>query len=59
MDALDAIFARRSIGRLGPPAPSEDELRTILAAATAAPDHESLRPWRFVVLEGAAKDAFG
>lgn len=31
----------------------------ILRAAAAAPDHNSLRPWRFVVLEADAKDAFG
>ena len=59
MDALDAIFARRSIGRLQPPAPNEDDLDTILRAAAVAPDHNSLRPWKFVILEGEAKDAFG
>ena len=59
MDALEAIFARRSIGRLRPPAPTEDDLDTILRAGAAAPDHESLRPWRFVVLEATAKDDFG
>lgn len=59
MDVLDAIRARRSIGRLSEPAPTNDELDLILRAATCAPDHGSLRPWRFVVLEGGAKDAFG
>jgi nitroreductase len=56
---MQAIFARRSLGRLMEPAPSDDELRRILEAAVAAPDHERLRPWRFTVLRGAAKDAFG
>ncbi len=59
MDALDAIWARRSIGRLTSPAPTRDELRLVLEAAAAAPDHGELRPWRFVVLEGTAKDRFG
>jgi nitroreductase len=59
VDALDAIFARRSIGRLDPPAPTDDELRTILRAAAAAPDHLELRPLRMVVLAGEAKDRFG
>ncbi|HVE93869.1 MAG TPA: nitroreductase family protein [Acidimicrobiales bacterium] len=59
MDALEALFARRSIGRLTTPAPSPEELTTILRAAAAAPDHLELRPWRFVVLEGDGKDAFG
>ena len=59
MDALDAIFNRRSIGRLKPPAPSDADLDTILRAGAAAPDHLELRPWKFVVLEGDEKDAFG
>ena len=59
MDALDAIFARHSTGRLTDPAPTGDELDLILRAAAAAPDHGELRPFRFVVLAGEAKDAFG
>jgi nitroreductase len=59
VDALEAIFARRSIGRLQPPAPSAEDLDTILRAGAVAPDHNTLRPWKFVILEGAAKDAFG
>jgi nitroreductase len=59
VDVLDAIRARRSIGRLVEPAPSEDELRTILEAAAAAPDHGELRPFRFVVLRDEGADAFG
>lgn len=59
MDALEAIHSRRSVGRLTEPAPQGDDLRRILAAAAAAPDHEQLRPWCFVVLAGAAKEAFG
>ena len=59
MDALEAIFARRSIGRLEAPAPGPDALETILRAAAAAPDHNVLRPLRLIVLAGAAKEAFG
>jgi nitroreductase len=59
MELLDAIRSRRSIGRLTAPAPDPGELRQILDAAVCAPDHGELRPWRFIVLEGAAKDAFG
>jgi nitroreductase len=59
VDALDAIFNRRSIGRLQPPAPTEDDLRSILRAAAAAPDHGELRPFRFTVLDGDAQDRFG
>jgi nitroreductase len=58
-DALDAIWNRRSVGRLQEPAPSADDLRTILKAAAAAPDHGELRPFRFTVLDDDAQDAFG
>lgn len=59
VDVLEAIRSRRSTSRLGKPAPSNDDLRVILEAATCAPDHGTLRPWRFIVLAGEAKEAFG
>lgn len=59
VDTLDAIFARRSTGRLTDPAPGDRHLQLILEAAAAAPDHGGLRPFRFVILAGDAKDAFG
>jgi nitroreductase len=31
----------------------------MLDAASCAPDHGTLRPWRFIVLEGEAKTEFG
>jgi nitroreductase len=58
-EALEVIRARRSIGRLVEPAPIDDELQQILEAAVAAPDHGELKPWKFVVLRGDGKDAFG
>ena len=58
-ELIDLMLARRSIGRLTEPGPDDDELRRILEAAVSAPDHLELRPWRFVVLRGEAKDAFG
>lgn len=36
--------------RLVAPGPSEQQLRDILRAAAAAPDHGQLLPWRFVVV---------
>lgn len=59
MDALTAIHQRRSTGRLTEPAPTARHLEQIIEAAVVAPDHEKLRPWRFIVLAGKAKDAFG
>lgn len=56
---LDAIMSRRSVSALGEPAPSEDALTTILAAGTTGPDHGGLTPYRFVVLDSAARERFG
>jgi len=59
VDALEAIGARRSIGRLIGPAPSEAELVAMLEAGAGAPDHGELRPWRFTVLRAEAMESFG
>lgn len=44
------IAERHSVAvkRLGPPAPSADQLDLILRAALTAPDHGALRPWRII-----------
>lgn len=59
MDALTAISARRSVGRLVAPAPEGAELTAILGAGALAPDHGELRPFRFHLLRGEGRDAFG
>ena len=58
MDALSAIEKRRSISKLVMPGPNGEQLGVLIGAAIAAPDHAKLKPWRFIVLRGAAKDAF-
>jgi nitroreductase len=59
VETFDAIFGRRSISRLVEPGPSPDDVHRLLLAGAAAPDHGELRPWRFIVLSGQAKDDFG
>ena len=59
MDALTAIHARRSRPLLTDPAPADEDLLALLAAAAAAPDHGRHRPWRFVVIRGTGRKAFG
>lgn len=39
--------------------PSAEQLEAMLRAATTVPDHGGLRPWRFVVVSGAAQERFG
>jgi nitroreductase len=59
MEAIDALTRRVSSGALVDPAPDELELHSMLSAAVRAPDHGRLRPWRFVVLRGAARNRLG
>lgn len=56
---LDHLLARRSVGPLQEPAPNGADLDLILDAGLRAPDHGKLRPWRFVVIRGEARLAFG
>ncbi|ONG47307.1 nitroreductase [Pseudoroseomonas deserti] len=55
---LDSLTARRSIGLLQSPAPEGGDLEKILQTAMSAPDHGKLRPWRYVLIRGAARMAF-
>jgi nitroreductase len=41
------------------PGPSPEELRLILGAASRAPDHGKLFPWRFILFEGDARAKMG
>lgn len=61
MDALEALLTRVSVParELTAPAPSGSDLDTILQAAVRAPDHGGLRPWRFVLVRGEARESLG
>jgi nitroreductase len=59
MQAIDALVTRRSAVTLTEPAPDAAALELILASAVRAPDHGRLRPWRFIVVRGAARAQFG
>jgi nitroreductase len=56
---IHALLNRQSHWPLVEPAPDDDELALIVDAALRAPDHGRLRPWRFVVVRGAAREALG
>jgi nitroreductase len=58
MDVLNALRSRRSIGRLGGEI-GDQEIQTLIEAATWAPNHRLTEPWRFVVLRGEARERLG
>lgn len=53
---MDTLLSRASVKQLGEPGPSDADLRTIFEAAVRAPDHGKLRPWRFYVIRGDARE---
>ena len=59
METLEAIHTRQSIGQVKPDPVPRELIEKILAAAVQAPNHYKVRPWRFVVLTGAARDKLG
>lgn len=59
MDTLNALFTRTSHGALTEPTPNSDVLNQAFQAALRAPDHRMLRPWRYLVIEGEARQRLG
>jgi nitroreductase len=59
MHALELLHTRESAKRLQEPAPSAADLEAIFKSAVRAPDHGRLRPWRFIVIRGAARERLG
>jgi nitroreductase len=61
LDALEAMMTRNSVPArlLKEPAPEGAELDAILETAMRAPDHASLRPWRFLIIRGDARRRLG
>jgi nitroreductase len=55
---MDFLLSRRSrpAKTLGPGGPDRAGLERILTAAARSPDHGKLVPWRFVVIEGKARE---
>src|SRR3954463_9753775 len=59
MSILNAIQNRRSIRRFTDRPVTREEIETLLAAATLAPNHKLTQPWRFYVLGPEARYAYG
>jgi nitroreductase len=58
---LAYLRTRRSVSAaaLSEPGPDRETLDEMLTIAARVPDHKKLSPWRFIVLKGEARAAFG
>ena len=59
MDVFEAIHNRHSQGKVKPDAVPRAMIEKLLSAAVQAPNHYKVRPWRFVVLTGKARNKLG
>ena len=59
MEALDVLLDRVSVPRLVEPAPDAAQREIMFSAALRAPDHGQLRPYRFLTVEGEARNQMG
>lgn len=59
MEVFDAIRTRQSIGKVKSDPIPRELIERMLASAAHAPNHHKVRPWRFVVLTGAARERLG
>jgi len=57
MDTLTAIRTRRSLRQLAPEPPPREAIDELLALATLAPAPHHTRPWRFVLVTAARREA--
>ncbi|MFJ3524155.1 nitroreductase family protein [Pseudomonas sp. NPDC090203] len=59
MQALDLLLNRVSVPRLIEPAPDAAQREALFSAALRAPDHGGLKPYRFLTVEGEARNRMG
>jgi len=59
MTVFEIIKQRRSIGKMTEQRPTREQIERILEAATHAPNHHLVQPWKFFVLAGTARNELG
>jgi nitroreductase len=59
MRVFDIIKRRRSIGKMTEERPAREQVERLLEAATHAPNHHKVQPWKFIVLAGSAREDLG
>lgn len=56
--SIEAIYDRRSIRKFLPKSVPPELLEKVLLAGRAAPSGKNRQPWRFIVLDGEARERF-
>ena len=58
---LDHLLSRASppIHEMSGPGPDDQQIATMIRAASRVPDHGRLSPWRFILYRGGARDEVG
>lgn len=59
MNLHQVIRERRSIGKVKSDLPPKEAIEQMLEAATWAPNHYRVEPWKFFVLTGSARERLG
>lgn len=59
MEVFEAIYTRHSQKKVKADPVPREMIEKLLDAAVQAPNHYKVRPWRFVVLTGEARDRLG
>jgi nitroreductase len=59
MELFEAIHNRQTHGKVKPDPVPRETIEKLLSAAVQAPNHHKVRPWRFVVLTGNARNRLG
>jgi nitroreductase len=59
LDVFEAMYNRQSIAKFRPDPVPHALVEQLLSAAVQAPNHYKVRPWRFVVVTGEARNRMG
>ena len=59
MDTIEAIRTRISVKRFTQQPVEREKIEQLLEAGAQAPNHYKVRPWRFIVISGKARNRLG
>jgi nitroreductase len=59
MLVFETIRRRRSISKMSERRPTRAQIERMLEAATHAPNHYRVEPWKFIIFSGAARQELG